>query len=304
MATAGGSNALQAAPASPVTGQPRFLVLGHARRRWLRIGAVASVLLYAAACIGAVVFERDLTFVPNPQRTSPFVARLNQVVEDELKTPDGQTLVVWRLAPKPGMPTILYFHGNGETLLYRSGRAAAYEAEGYGLYMMAYRGYSGSTGKPSEAAILADAALAYQTLVGQGTRPEDIFIYGESLGTSVALQTAVGRKAAALILEAPFTSMVDEWRLYAPWLPVRLLLTDKFDSLAVAGKLDMPLLIMHGMRDRLVPFRFGQRIFEAATEPKRFEVFPEAAHTNLYEYNAIAAVRQFIADARAGRLGR
>ena len=288
----------------PPKPQQGFLVLGRSRRwNWRRILLVVAGL-YVIACLGLRLFERQITYQPNATRTTPAAARLPQVKEQTLRTPDGQRLIVWRLPAQPGRPTILYFHGNGDPLTYRSGRVGSFEAEGYGLYMIAYRGFSGSTGAPTEAAIISDALLAYGALRSEGVAAEDIIIYGESLGTNVALRTALSRPAAALILEAPFTSMVDAWRQFVPLMPVGLLLRDRFDSIGIIDRLKMPLLVMHGERDRLVGFRLGQRLFKAAPEPKRFESFPEAGHMNLYDYNAIAAVRSFIADVRAGRLGR
>lgn len=288
----------------PPKPQQGFLVLGRSRRwNWRRILLVVAGL-YVIACLGLRLFERQITYQPNATRTTPAAARLPQVKEQTLRTPDGQRLIVWRLPAQPGRPTILYFHGNGDPLTYRSGRVGSFEAEGYGLYMIAYRGFSGSTGAPTEAAIISDALLAYGALRSEGVAAEDIIIYGESLGTNVALRTALSRPAAALILEAPFTSMVDAWRQFVPLMPVGLLLRDRFDSIGIIDRLKMPLLVMHGERDRLVGFRLGQRLFKAAPEPKRFESFPEAGHMNLYDYNAIAAVRRFIADVRAGRLGR
>jgi fermentation-respiration switch protein FrsA (DUF1100 family) len=288
----------------PPKPQQGFLVLGRSRRwNWRRILQVVAGL-YVIACLGLRLFERQITYQPNATRTTPAAARLPQVKEQTLRTPDGQRLIVWRLPAQPGRPTILYFHGNGDPLTYRSGRVGSFEAEGYGLYMIAYRGFSGSTGAPTEAAIISDALLAYGALRSEGVAAEDIIIYGESLGTNVALRTALSRPAAALILEAPFTSMVDAWRQFVPLMPVGLLLRDRFDSIGIIDRLKMPLLVMHGERDRLVGFRLGQRLFKAAPEPKRFESFPEAGHMNLYDYNAIAAVRRFIADVRAGRLGR
>lgn len=285
-------------------GGHRFLVIGRVRRRWVRRGLAAAIGVYLLLCIGVVIFERSFSYSPNPHRSTPAEARLDAVVERTLTTLAGERLVVWRLPARAGRPTLLYFHGNGDPLTYRSGRIGSFEAEGYGVYMMAYRGYSGSTGTPSEKAIVTDAKLAYDALRAEGVKAEDIILYGESMGTSVALQTALEKPAAALILESPFTSMVDAWRRFVPFLPVGLLLTDRYDSLSVIDRLEMPLLVMHGMRDRLVSFALGKRLFEAAPEPKRFEVFPEAGHTNLYDYNAIAAVRQFIADVRAKRLNR
>lgn len=285
--------------------RPREVLERWHHLSWRRRGEIAVKVTGAAyllVCLGVLAGERGITYQPNPQHTAPADVRLSHVVEQELVTPDGQRLVVWRLAAQPGRPTLLYFHGNGDPLTYRSGRIASFEAEGYGVYMMAYRGFSGSTGSPSETAIIADARLAYDTLAADGVAARDIILYGELLGTSVALQVAVATPAAGLILEAPFTSMVDAWRQFAPILPVGLLLRDRYDLAAVIGRLRMPLLVMHGRRDRLVSFALGRALFAAAPEPKRFEAFPEAAHANLYDYNAISAVRRFVDDLRSGRL--
>lgn len=276
--------------------------IGGARLlRWLLAGLAASWLL---ACWAVLMFERRLTYQPDPLRTQPSAARLLDVAERTIGTPDGERLIAWRARAGPGQPTILYFHGNGDALTYRAGRVAAFQAEGYGLLMIAYRGYSGSSGYPTEGAILRDARLAYDTLLAEGVAPRDIVIYGESLGTSVAVQTAVAVPAMALILEAPFTSMVDAWRQFVPMLPVGVLLRDRFDSHRVIGRLRMPLLVLHGERDRMVSFPLGRALFEAAPEPKRHETFPRAGHTNLYGHNAIAAVRRFVRDVKAGAFDR
>lgn len=162
------------------------------------LGAMAVVgSLYWLACLGIVLYERQLTFQPNAHAVTPEASGLTGVKAGTLRSRDGATLVTWRVPPQPGQPTILYFHGNGDTLAYRARRVAAYQAAGYGVFMMAYRGYSGSTGAPSEAAIVGDALLAYDTLRGEGVAPRDIVLYGESLGTSVATQVAVIRPAAA-----------------------------------------------------------------------------------------------------------
>jgi uncharacterized protein len=167
---------------------------------------------------------------------------------------------------------------------------------------MAYRGYSGSTGKPSEEAIVADAQLAYRALRSEGVEPNKIVLYGESLGTSVALHVARDHPAVALILEAPFTSMPDAWRQFVPYLPVSMLVRDKFASDRIVGDLRMPLLIMHGRQDPLVRFTLGQRLYELAPQPKRFEAFPLGRHANLYNHGAMAVVQRFISDIDAGRL--
>ena len=110
------------------------------------------------------------------------------------------------------------------------------------MFMTAYPGFAGSTGTPTEKAIRADARMAYDTLRADGVPAKDIVIYGESLGTSVAVLTAVERPEAAVILEAPFTSMVAAWRQFVPWLPVNLLLKDRWDSLRAIKNLRSPLM--------------------------------------------------------------
>lgn len=274
-------------------------------RRLLRVALLLPVAAYLLLCWFLLIGgDRRLTFQPDPRHTPPEAARLSNVTERVLTTPDGERLIAWSAKAQPGKPTILYFHGNGDALIYRSGRIAAFQAEGYGVLMIAYRGYSGSTGKPSEEAIVADARLAYDTLRAEGLAPTEIVIYGESMGTSVAAQVARRAPSLAVILEAPFTSMVDAWRQFVPLVPVRALIRDRFETDRVISEVRAPILIMHGRRDRLVGFELGRRLYALAPDPKRFEEFPQARHTDLYDYNAIAAVRRFIDDVRAGRIAQ
>lgn len=272
----------------------------------VRIAALclALILGYGSACAGAVLFERNFTYRVAARYISPEAAGLWGVKETRLTTPDGESLVVWRVAAKPGKPTLLYFHGNGDPLAYRARRIALFQGQGFGIYMMAYRGYSGSTGAPTEALITADARLAYDALTADGVGPSEIVIYGESLGTSVAAQTAAVRPSLALILEAPFTSMVDAWAQFVPFLPVSRLLTDRFDTLSVITDVSQPIMIMHGERDRLVSFRLGRQLYDAAPRPKRFVAFPSARHANLYDHGAIDIVRAFIEDVQSGAIRR
>jgi hypothetical protein len=276
----------------------------HRTQRSLRAPRIAAILIvgYILSCAAVVYYERQITYQPNPRPVVPAEQGLTGVTSRTLSTPDGERLVVWRIEAKPGRPTILYFHGNGDTLAERADRIRQFQVEGYGLFMLAWRGFSGSTGTPSEPALVADASLAYETLRSEGVAAADIVIYGESLGTHIATRTALTHPARALILEAPFTSMVDAWRQFAPILPVGMLLRDRFDTLAVIGDLRMPLLVLHGERDRLVGHQLGRRVFAAAPHPKRFASSPEAGHTNLYAHDAIKAVRRFLADVAAGSL--
>jgi len=271
-------------------------------RRFLLGGLATAAYLYLLALWGVWFAERGITYRPDPVRIAPEAAGLAGVRERIITTEDGARLLAWQADARPGQPTILLFHGNANGLAYRAGRVRAFQAAGYGVLMVAYRGYAGSTGTPTEAAILADAALAYRTLRADGIPARDIVLYGESLGTSVAVHTAIGRTVRAVILEAPFTSMVDAWRQFAPWLPVDALLRDRFDSARIIARLTAPLLVIHGRRDGLVGFALGETLFRLAPQPKRFVAFPEAGHTDLFAHGAGDVIRRFLDDISAGRV--
>jgi fermentation-respiration switch protein FrsA (DUF1100 family) len=173
--------------------------------------------------------------------------------------------------------------------------------EGWGVYMMTYRGYGGSTGSPSETANVADARLAYQALVQDGVSPTSIIAYGESLGTGIAVRIAAELPVAGVILDAPYTSIVDIAARSYPFLPVRLILTDRYETTRYIGKIRAPLLILHGERDGVVPVAMGRELARLAPEPKRLVTFPGGHHSDLYVdgNNAIDAVRSWIDGQRA-----
>jgi uncharacterized protein len=258
--------------------------------------AAFALIAYAAVLLAAYFGQRRLMYFPDPERVAPADAGLIGVVERIIETPDGKRLVAWYGRAKPGEPTLLYFHGNAGGLAVRANRIQRFMDEGWGVFMLAYRGYSGSTGSPTEAANVADAGVAYDALVRAGVAPASIILYGESLGTGVAARLATERPAAGLILDAPYTSIVDVAAQAYPFLPVRYLLQDRYETVTHIGKVHMPLLILHGERDRVIPVAMGRELFRLANEPKRLAIFPNAAHSDIYiDTNpALDAVRQWI----------
>jgi len=256
--------------------------------------ATALALGYLAISLTMFIFQRSLIYVPDRIRRDPGEAGLSGVTEQILVTPDGSRLVSWRTKAKPGRPTVLYFQGNGGHLAQRAGRIKHFQDAGFGVLMLAYRGYSGSTGAPSEAANVADALLAYDFLAGLGLTQRDIVLFGESLGTGVAVQVAVVRPALGLVLDSPFTSLVDAGQQHYPWLPVRWLIADRFDSLSRIKSVHMPLLILHGEADEVVPLAMGQAMFAAANEPKSLITFPGATHIEHTHLGSMERVREFV----------
>ena len=187
-------------------------------------------VLYGLLVVGAWLLQRHLMYFPDPVRTPPELFDLKNVEEITFETPDGAKLISWWTKAKPGRPTILYFHGNAGTLATRAERIRKYQEQGYGLFMMTYRGYGGSTGAPSERANVRDAKQAYELIVDSGVSPKNIVLYGESLGSGVATQVAAEKDIAGLILDAPYTTMVDVATLHYPYLPARWFMTDRYPT--------------------------------------------------------------------------
>jgi fermentation-respiration switch protein FrsA (DUF1100 family) len=261
--------------------------------KWLLI--VVAVGYFGAL---AVLFfkQRSMLFpIPTVARVAPAAAGLPEAEEHVLTTADGERIIVWHIPAKPGHPVILYFPGNGDFLAGRVSRFRAMTSDGTGLVVLSYRGYAGSSGFPSEWGILQDAAAAYG-FTSARYAAESIVVWGFSLGTGVAVALAADQKIGKLILEAPYTSTVDIAGAL-PLLrlvPVRLLMRDQFHSDQRIARVIVPLLVMHGDRDPVIPITAGERLFALAHEPKQFVRFAGGGHDNLDSFGAIETVRQFI----------
>jgi fermentation-respiration switch protein FrsA (DUF1100 family) len=244
----------------------------------------------------AVLFFMQRSFIfPIPQtgRIAPGAAGFPEAEEHVLTTADGENVIVWHVPAKPGHSVVLYFHGNGDYLAGFFGRFRDVISDGTGIVALSYRGYAGSSGQPSEAGVLQDAAAAYAFTAARYSA-DRIVVWGFSLGTGVAVALAAEHPIGKLILEAPYTSIADVAAAVFRFVPVRWLIRDSFDSDARIGQVTAPLLIMHGARDPTIPLRFGERLFAAAHQPKQFVRFPEGGHDDLDNYGAIETARQFI----------
>ncbi len=251
-------------------------------------------LVYAVLAIAVYILQPHLIYRPDSERVDPQDIGLNQAEEIVLDTPDGKKVVAWYVPAEPGYPTILYFHGTAGSLANRRDRIHRITRRGYGVFMPSYRGYSGSTGKPSQGWLTCDGMNAYDHLQSLGVSADKIVVYGESLGTGIATPVAVARKCAALVLEAPFTSVVDVAQKRFPFLPVRPFLLDRFESLSVIDRVKAPVLIVHGGKDKVIPIEFGRKLFEAAKAPKDMIVFENAGHTGMFMMGAFTKIREFL----------
>jgi len=259
---------------------------------------LSSVLVVAVLAvvvmIGAPIVERLLMYHPVGYRIDPQKYGLKDAEERLLKTPDGATIVTWYVKAAAGQPTILYFHGNSGTLGERAERIAGFAKLGRGIMMMAYRGYSGSTGRPSEKANVADGKLAYDTLIGMGVPPEEIILYGESIGTGVAVQVAAERQVAGVILDAPYTSIVDVAEICYPYLPARLMMRDRYETLRYLDRVKAPILVVHGEQDAIIPVEMGRKVARSATSPTEIITFRRAGHSDHGKFGSFEATNEWI----------
>jgi uncharacterized protein len=261
--------------------------------KWL----LAAALIYLGFVALLYVAQRKMLYVPDTTRHAPAAAGLPTAQEVVLDTADGEKVVVWHVPAGADKPVIIYFQGNGGGLDLRADRFRRLTADGTGLVALSYRGYGGSTGSPSEAGLLEDAAAAYAFAVARYA-PGRIVLWGESLGTGVAVALAAEKPVGRVLLESPFTSAADIAAAAYPFVPVRLLMKDQFRSDERIGAVTAPVLVLHGARDRIVPFAYGERLFGLIRAPKRLVRLPDADHNDHDDHGGLEAVRGFIAGDR------
>ncbi|MGO8841177.1 MAG: alpha/beta hydrolase [Methyloceanibacter sp.] len=249
---------------------------------------------YAIICIGAWVLHRYFIYMPDTKRTAPKDVGLASVKEITFKGRGGVTLIAWYLPARGRKPTLLYFTGNSGSAANRARKIETIAANGYGVFMLNYRRYGGSGGWPTEANNVADASAAFDYLRALGVPAREIVAYGESLGTAVATRLALQRPVRALVLEAPFTSVVDVGLQVWWFLPLRLIVTDQYRTIDRIGSVRVPLLIVHGARDSLIPVTQARQIYAAANQPKSLAILRRGAHNDLFDHGAWEKVMAFL----------
>lgn len=252
------------------------------------------VLIYGVGAGAAFFGQRALLYFPAQSLGTPASYGASGFREVQLDTADGLRLKSWYAPAGKGRATVVLYHGNGGNIANRLHWGARFQRTGYGVLLVEYRGYGGNPGKPTEDGLFADGRAALAFLKAEGVTPERMVIAGESLGTGVAVRMAAEQRAAGVILESPFSSAVDVGQAAYFFLPVRLLMLDRFESLDYIAKIEAPLLVLHGDRDQVVPLKFGKRLFEAAIEPKEMHVLKGAAHGNLDQFGSFNLERAFV----------
>lgn len=214
-----------------------------------------------------------------------------------VRTEDGLDLMAWFAPPAADtQPVVLYLHGNAGHIGYRAERTEAMARHGWGVLMLEYRGYGGNPGAPTEAGLVRDTQAAYHYLRDAGFAGKRIVLWGESLGTGLAVRLATEQDVGAVILEAPYTSIAAVARYHYPFVPVDLLLSDRFELLSRIAAVRAPILVMCGERDTIVPPAMSKQVYATATAPKRLWVASGAGHNDLGAAGAMNQAASFLRD--------
>lgn len=259
---------------------------------------VCAFLIYVGVIFLFWLNQRSFVYFPNPQRQLASVYNASDMGVVKVPTEDGLELEGWYKAPQAGKPVIVVFHGNASHSGLSAWKTRPYIDAGYGALLPSYRGYAGNPGKPTEQGLYTDARSFIGWLIEkQGIPENNIVLYGESLGTGIAVEMAAGayKQVKAVILESPYTSFVDLAKHHYFFVPFGgLLVRDKYKSIDKISEVTAPLLVIGGRRDRIVPFAQGEKLFAAANEPKQMVVLDAAGHNDLYNHGAAQRVLHFL----------
>tara|TARA_X000001036_G_scaffold421835_1_gene444104 strand:+ start:1105 stop:1905 length:801 start_codon:yes stop_codon:yes gene_type:complete len=251
--------------------------------KYLYLAISSIILAYLVIILFVYFYQRSLLY--NPSENNYLNDKINfSYKEIFIETDENIKLKSWFIEKDlEKFKTILLFHGNAGNLFNRVYKLNELSKLNLNILLISWRSFSGNEGKPTEKNLYHDAEKAVKWLNSQGIDNKDIILYGESLGTGVATELASKNNYGGIILESPFTSMVDTAKIYYPYLPVNLLLKDRFNSKSKIKDITTPILIMHGKMDNIVPQKMGLKLFDNANNPK-YSYFPKKDN-HMMEYN-------------------
>ena len=255
---------------------------------------VLIFFLYLIFLVFLYFYQRNLLYHPNENNYSGDKLKV-KIEKIKILTTDNLKLNGWFYKKNlSDYKTIIYFHGNAGTLDNRIHKLNHFEDMDVNFLIVAWRGFSGNKGKPTENGLYADGKSAVKWVLEQGIKEENIVLYGESLGTGITTEIAQNKNFAGVILETPFTSMVDAAKKFYPYIPVSLLLQDRYENEKKVKNIKIPIMIMHGEKDTIVPFSMGKKIFEIANEPKYSYFTKYDDHMMEYDDQLVNALKIFL----------
>jgi len=252
------------------------------------------LLIYLSVLVYLFFFQRNLLYLPNENNYSGDKIKVD-IEEVQIKTSDNINLLGWfHKKDLNKFKTIVYFHGNAGKLENRIHKLNHFKDMDINFLIISWRGFSKNSGKPTEQGLYKDGKSAIDWLKNMGLDDKDIILYGESLGTGIAIEIAQNKNFAGLILETPFTSMIDAAKNVYPYIPVGLLLKDRYENDKKIKNINIPLLVMHGEEDQIIPYKMGKKIYEIANKPKYSYFTKYDNHMMKYDKNLLIALKEFI----------
>ena len=251
------------------------------------------IICYVALLAALYFLQRNLIYYPSKSR--PNLENFKEVyTEVKTQTKEGLWLSHWFAKQSP--PYIIVFHGNAGHI---EGRAYKFQFlidQGYSVLLAGYRGYGLNPGRPSEKHLIGDSVLVLEWLLQkEEIQSQEVILIGESLGSGTAVAVAEKHPVKALIFDSAFSSACDVAKSLYPFVPVRLLLKDSWDSFARIKKVKAPLLFIHSKKDSTIPFRFGKKLFDTANEPKKHIWLKDSDHnSNLEQSSVRSSIIDFI----------
>ncbi len=235
------------------------------------------------------VMQRKMQYFPDTNHPgTPAQNGILKMQEIKVKTEDGLELLAWFAPPEElSGKIVIFYHGNAGNIAERAYKAKNFIGTGYGVFFCEYRGYGGNPGFPNEVGIYDDARSSLKWLKKEGYEEDQWILFGESIGSGPAVQMAKEFKGIRhLVLEGGFSSAIDVANSVYPWLPVSLLMLDKYDNTSKIKDVKASLLMLHGEMDPVVDLKFGKKLFEAANHPKEFVTLKQANHVDLFDHGA------------------
>jgi len=252
------------------------------------------ISVYFLIIINVYFFQSTLLYKPTENNYSNDKISVS-VEKIKIPTTDDIEILSWYHDKNTKKnKTILFLHGNAGSLENRIHKINKFKDININFLIIAWRGFSGNEGKPNEKGLYDDASSAVKWLKSKGVFENDIIIYGESLGTGVAVEIAQFQSFGGIILESPFTSMIDVGKDKYPFLPVKIILKDRYESNKKIKNIKIPIMIMHGKLDNIVPFRMGEKMYQLASEPKYSYFSDYDNHMMEYNKKLLETLKSFI----------
>ena len=250
-------------------------------------------VIYFLVLVFLYFYQRSLLYHPNENNYSGDKISVD-IEKVKIQTSDNIELLGWYHKKNlKDYKTLVYFHGNAGSLENRIHKLNHFQDMNINFLIIAWRGFNGNKGKPSERGLYVDGKSAIDWLKKKGVDEKNLILYGESLGTGVATHLAQNKNYAGVILETPFTSMIDAAKNFYPYVPINLLLKDKFENFKKVKNINAPILVMHGEVDKIVPFSMGKKIYEIANNPKYSYFTKYDDHMMEYDENLVLALKSF-----------